>query len=73
MAHYEETGKEIWEQCDGKLDYIFLGAGTGGTVAGISRYLKEKNPNIVIVAIDPFGSDLTLPKELNTAGPPGGY
>jgi len=50
-----------------------LGAGTGGTVAGISRYLKEKNPNIHIVAIDPYGSDLALPESLNTAGPAGGY
>lgn len=73
MAHYEETGKEIYEQCDGKLDYLFIGAGTGGTVAGISRYLKERNPNIKIVAIDPYGSDLALPVSLNTPGPVGGY
>jgi cystathionine beta-synthase len=58
MAHYEETGQEIWDQCEGKLDYVFVGAGTGGTIAGISRKLKEKNPKIVVVGIDPFGSIL---------------
>ena len=46
MAHYEDTGAEILDQCDGKIDYMFLGAGTGGTVTGISRKLKEVNPNI---------------------------
>jgi len=40
MAHYEETGQEIWDQCEGKIDYMFLGAGTGGTLTGISRKLK---------------------------------
>ena len=61
MAHYEETGMEIWEQCDGKIDYVFLEAGTGGTLTGISRILKEKNPNIKIIAIDPNGSVLAQP------------
>lgn len=70
MAHYEETGQEIWDQCEGKLDYIFLGAGTGGTVAGISRKLKEKNPDIKVIAIDPFGSILASPESLNV-DPPG--
>ena len=46
MAHYEETGEEIWQQCEGKIDYVFLGAGTGGTLTGISRKLKEKDKNI---------------------------
>jgi len=58
MAHYEETGQEIWDQCGGKLDYMFLGAGTGGTLSGISRKLKELNPNIKIIGIDPLGSIL---------------
>ena len=73
IAHYEETGKEIWEQCDGKLDYIFIGAGTVGTLTGISRALKERDPNIKVIALDPYGSDLAEPKSLNTPGPNGGY
>ena len=46
MAHYEGTAEEIWEQCDHKIDYMILGAGTGGTLTGISRKLKELDPNI---------------------------
>ena len=73
MAHYEETGNEIWNQCGGKLDYVFLGAGTAGTLTGISRALKEKDPKIKIIAVDPYGSILAQPEELNTPGPEGGY
>lgn len=58
MAHYQETGQEIWDQCDGKIDYVFMGAGTAGTMTGISRKLKEKDPNIKIIAVDPYGSIL---------------
>jgi cystathionine beta-synthase len=58
MAHYDETGQEIWDQCEGKLDYVFMGAGTAGTLCGISRKLKEKNSDIKIIAIDPPGSIL---------------
>ena len=65
MAHYEETGQEIWDQCEGKLDYVFIGAGTGGTCTGISRKLKELDSNIKIIAVDPFGSILAEPAELN--------
>ena len=72
MAHYEETGQEIWDQTEGKVDYVFLGAGTGGTLTGISRKLKEMNPNIKIVAIDPEGSILAQPESLNGPGPEGG-
>ena len=72
MAHYEETGQEIWDQCEGKVDYVFIGAGTGGTLTGISRKLKEKNPNIQIIAIDPEGSVLAEPESLNGPGPEGG-
>lgn len=50
-----------------------MGAGTVGTLTGISRALKERDSNIKIIAIDPFGSDLAEPKELNTPGPDGGY
>ena len=73
MAHYEETGAEIWDQCDGKLDYVFMGAGTAGTLTGISRALKEKDPNIKIIAIDPHGSILAQPDSLNNETPAEGY
>ncbi len=55
-AHYRTTGPEIWEQFDGKLDVFITGLGTGGTVSGIAKYLKEKNPNIRIIGVDPVGS-----------------
>ncbi len=57
-AHYETTGKEIWEQTDGKLDAWVTSTGTGGTFAGVSMYLKEKNPAIKCVLADPMGSAL---------------
>lgn len=65
MAHYDQTAEEIWDQCDGKLDVCVISAGTGGTLMGIARKLKEKNPNIKIVAVDPFGSVLAVPESLN--------
>jgi len=55
-AHYETTGPEIWDQTGGKLDAVVFAAGTGGTLAGISRFLKEKNKNILVYTIDPPGS-----------------
>lgn len=61
LAHYEETGQEIWDQTGGKVDYVFMGAGTAGTMTGISRKLKEKNPDVKIIAVDPFGSILAEP------------
>jgi cystathionine beta-synthase len=57
-AHYHGTGKEIFEQCQGKLDVCVIGVGTGGTVSGVAKYLKEKDPNIKIVGADPEGSIL---------------
>ncbi|GMY30962.1 cysteine synthase 2-like isoform X2 [Fagus crenata] len=57
-AHYEGTGPEIWEQTGGSLDAFVVAAGTGGTVAGVSRFLQEKNPNIKCFLIDPPGSGL---------------
>jgi cystathionine beta-synthase len=74
MAHYNETGLEIWEQCEGKIDYVIIGAGTGGTIKGIARRLKEFNPNIKIIGVDPPGSVLALPEQLNIDNPvaPGG-
>lgn len=59
LAHYETTGPEIWEQTDGKITHFVCTAGTGGTVTGTAMYLKEKNPNIKIWAIDVYGSLLT--------------
>ncbi|QDG54934.1 cystathionine beta-synthase [Persicimonas caeni] len=55
-GHYLSTGPEIWEQTNGEVDAVVIGAGTGGTVSGIGRYLKEQNPDVQIVAVDPIGS-----------------
>jgi len=57
-AHYETTGPEIWNQTDGKITHLVAGAGTGGTITGIGQFLKEKNPNIRVWAIDTYGSTL---------------
>lgn len=58
LAHYETTGKEIYEALDGRIDYVVAGAGSGGTYTGILRYLKEKNPHIHGVLADPEGSTM---------------
>ncbi len=58
QAHYEQTGPEIWDQTDGKITHLLVGAGTGGTIVGTGKYLKEKNPDIKIWGIDTYGSVL---------------
>jgi cystathionine beta-synthase len=59
LAHYETTGPEIWEQTEGKITHLIVATGTGGTVTGTGQFLKEKNPNIKVWAIDSYGSLLT--------------
>ncbi len=56
QAHYEQTGPEIWEQTEGKVTHLVVATGTGGTIIGTGKYLKEKNPNIKVWAIDSYGS-----------------
>src|SRR5437868_4299043 len=62
-AHYEHTGPEIWEQTDGRVTHLVVGVGTGGTISGTGKYLKEKNPNIKVWGIDTYGSVFKKYKE----------
>ena len=63
QAHYEQTGPEIWEQTDGRVTHLVVGVGTGGTVTGVGRYLKERNPKIRVWGIDTYGSVFKKYKE----------
>ena len=62
-AHYEQTGPEIWEQTDGRVTHLVCGVGTGGTISGVGRYLKEKNPRVKVWGIDTYGSVFKKYKE----------
>ena len=55
-AHYRSTGPELWEQTDGRITHFVAGAGTGGTISGVATYLKEKNPEVGVIGVDPHGS-----------------
>ena len=63
LAHYEQTGPEIWDQTDGKITHLVVGVGTGGTICGAGKFLKEKNPNIKVWGIDTYGSVFKKYKE----------
>lgn len=66
LAHLQTTSVEIWEQMEGKLDYVFVSTGTCGTMTGTAKGLHQKDPNIKMIGVDPLGSILARPSELNT-------
>lgn len=62
-AHYEQTGPELWEQTDGRIDHLVVGVGTGGTISGVGRYLKERKPSVKVWGVDTYGSVFKKYKE----------
>lgn len=68
IAHYDQLAEQILYQTDGQVDAVIIGVGTGGTIAGVARKIKEKSPHTQIVGGDPIGSILALPSELNVPG-----
>jgi cystathionine beta-synthase len=68
LAHYDGTAEEILDQCDGKVDMVIVSAGTGGTITGIARKIKERLPKCKIIGVDPNGSILAQPEDLNKEG-----
>jgi cystathionine beta-synthase len=69
-AHYFGTGREIWEQMDGRIDAFIAGMGTGGTVGGVGRYLKERDPKVKVVAVDVVGRSSRTISILERSDPP---
>ena len=67
-AHYASTGPELWEQTGGRITHLVVGVGTGGTITGTARYLKERNPDLVVVGADPIGSIYAAPTEDDVKG-----
>ncbi|TXH57036.1 MAG: pyridoxal-phosphate dependent enzyme [Bacteroidia bacterium] len=70
LAHYDQLAEEIVYQCDGNIDAVIVGVGTGGQMTGIARKIKEKVPNAILVGADPFGSILAMPQKLNEGNYP---
>lgn len=70
LAHYDQLAEEIIYQCDGKIDALIVGVGTGGQMTGLARKFREKLPNTILVGADPFGSILAMPQKLNEGSYP---
>ncbi len=70
LAHFDQLAEEIVYQCDGKIDALIIGVGTGGQMTGIARKIKEKVPEAILVGADPYGSILAMPQKLNEGNYP---